>query len=58
MPPRIKLILSGLVLIAAVIVHFFQNSIGQDVNKWIVLVLGAFMILSIWLFPEAGKRRR
>jgi accessory gene regulator protein AgrB len=58
MPPRIKLILSGLVLIAAVIVHFFQSSIGQDVNKWIVLALGAFMILSIWLFPEAGKRHR
>ena len=56
MPPRIKLILSLLVVIAAVVVHFFQASVGQDVNKWIVLGLGAFMIVALWIFPEAGKR--
>jgi hypothetical protein len=58
MPPRIKLVLSLLVVIAAVIVHFFQDSVGQDVDKWIVLGLGAFMIVSLWIFPEAGKRDR
>jgi accessory gene regulator protein AgrB len=58
MPPRIKLILSLLVVLVAVIVHFFQASVGQDVNKWIVLGLGAFMIVALWIFPEAGKRDR
>ena len=58
MPPRIKIVLSLLVAIAAVVVHLFQGAAGQEVNKWIVLGLGAFMIFSLWLFPEAGKRDR
>jgi hypothetical protein len=58
MPPRIKIVLSLLVVIAAVIVHVFEGSIGQEVDKWIVLGLGAFMIAALWIFPEAGKRDR
>jgi hypothetical protein len=58
MPPRIKLVLSLLVAFAALIVHVFEGSIGQQVDKWIVLGLGALMIAAIWLFPEARKRDR
>jgi len=58
MPPRIKLVLSLLVVIAAAIVHVFEGSIGQEVDKWIVLGLGAFMIAAIWIFPEARKGDR
>ena len=60
MPNHLKLILSGIVVAVAVIVHFFQGQAGQDVTKWVVLGLGAFMILAIWLFPEArgGKKGR
>jgi len=58
MPPRIKIGLSVLVVLAALIVHLYESSVGQDVDKWIVLGLGAFMIFAMWLFPEAGKRDR
>lgn len=58
MPAHIKLLLSLLVAVAAVVIHLFQNAAGQDVNKWVVLGLGAFMIFSLWLFPETGKRDR
>ena len=58
MPAHIKLFLSLLGAVAAVVIHLFQNAAGQDVNKWGVLGLGAFMIFSLWLFPETGKRDR
>jgi hypothetical protein len=58
MPPRIKIVLSLMVAIAAVIVHLFQNAAEQEVTKWVVLGLGAFMIFSLWLFPETGRRDR
>jgi hypothetical protein len=58
MPPRIKIGLSVVVVLAAVAVHVYESSLGQDLDKWIVLGLGAFMIFAMWLFPEAGKKDR
>lgn len=56
MPNSLKTILSVAVAITAVIIHFAQASAGQDVTKWVVLFLGAFMIFALWLFPETKKR--
>ncbi|WP_449287778.1 hypothetical protein [Marinobacter salarius] len=56
MPNHIKAILTVLVFIVAVVSYFFQAAAGQEVTQWLVLGLGAFMIATIWLFPEAGNK--
>jgi len=53
-----KIIITCLVAVAAVAGHFYQAAIGQAVTQWVVLFLGAFMILALWLFPETKKPRR
>ena len=58
-PNHIKLILSILVALVAVGVHVFQARADQDLNSWLALGLGIFMIIAMWLFPEAkGKQQR
>lgn len=59
MPTNIKIILTILVAITAVGAHYFQTAAGQELTPWIVLGLGGFMIIALWLFPEAkGKHER
>lgn len=58
MPTYMKIIITCLVVIASVAVHFYQEAIGQSVDQWLVLFLGAFMIFALWLFPEAKKAAR
>lgn len=58
MPTRIKLIISVLVTLTALGVHFCQKAVEQTFNSWLVLVLGAFMIFAMWLFPEAKGRKQ
>lgn len=55
MPTYLKTIITGLVVIAAVTMHFYQAAIGQQVDQWLVLFLGALMIFALWLFPDAKK---
>ena len=57
MPTYLKIIITVLVTVAAVGAHYFQAAVGESVNQWLVLFLGAFMIFALWLFPEAKKRK-
>ena len=58
MPKNVKLGLSVVVALVAIGVHLFQRDLGQDLNSWLVLALGAFMIFAMWLFPEAQKAKK
>lgn len=58
MPNHIKLILSILVVVVAIGVHYFQARAGQAFNSWLALGLAAFMIFAMWLFPEAKGQKR
>jgi hypothetical protein len=58
MPNHIKAIISLLVAGVAAAMFFYQRDIGLELNKWIVLALAAFMILALWLFPEAKAKPR
>jgi hypothetical protein len=58
MPAYLKLILSVLVTIVALVVHWTQGEAGRDFNSWLVLGLGIFMILAVWLFPEPRRQTR
>jgi len=57
MPTNIRKMLSVIVALVAVAAFYFENQAGQDVLKWLALVLGALMIAAVWLFPEAKRRR-
>ena len=57
MPTNIRKMLSVIVALVAVAAFYFENQAGQNVLKWLALVLGALMIAAVWLFPEAKRRR-
>lgn len=57
MPPKIKIPLSILVILAAIGVSYFQHQSGQAVTPWIALALGVFMVFAMWLFPEEKKEK-
>ncbi len=58
MPTYMKLIITALVAITAIGAHFQQAAAGQASTQWVVLFLGAFMIVALWLFPETKKRKQ
>lgn len=58
MPNRVKVLLSLAVLLTALLVHAFQLQAGQPFTPWLVLFVGAVMIIALWLFPEAKKPLR
>jgi uncharacterized membrane protein YhaH (DUF805 family) len=55
MPVRIKLGLSGLVVLVAAIAAFYQHALGHERIQYIVAFLGFFMIFAMWLFPEVKR---
>jgi hypothetical protein len=55
MPVKIKLGLSLLVVVVAVIAFYFQHMLGHDRIQYVVAFLGLFMIFAMWLFPEVKR---
>jgi hypothetical protein len=54
-PTRIKTALSALVAaITAAAVWCFADA-GKHVSQYATLFLGAFMIVSMWIFPEVSR---
>jgi len=58
MPTKVKAVISLLVAAVAAGLFFYQRDLGLEANKWIAVALAAFMILALWLFPEAKARAR
>jgi len=55
MPVKIKLGLSLLVVLVTAIAAWYQHGLGHDRIQYVVAFLGAFMIFSMWLFPEVKR---
>lgn len=55
MPVKIKLALSALVILVTAIAVYWQHALGHDRIQYMVAFLGAFMIFSMWLFPEVKR---
>ena len=55
MPVKIKLALSGLVVLVTAIAVYWQHALGHDRIQYAGAVLGAFMIFAMWLFPEVKR---
>jgi apolipoprotein N-acyltransferase len=55
MPTNIKIIVSALVVLAALVTAYFEHRAGAGGIKWFIIGLGLFMAVSLWVFPEPKK---
>jgi len=60
MPPIWKAVITLGCIVVAIGMFVFQKDVGLEANGWIAVALAAFMILAVWLFPEAkgGKQEK
>ncbi len=57
MPTNIKILVSVLIILVALIMFFVEQHANNGWIQWFVLGLGLFMALSLWLFPEPRKTK-
>ncbi len=58
MPNDVKAVLSVVVLIVAAAFAYYESTIGNGHLVWFVLGTGVFMVLSMWVFPEAVSKKK
>jgi hypothetical protein len=58
MPNDVKAYLSAAVVIVAVILAYWKGSPVRHEFSTFLLVTAGFMILAMWIFPEAGGKKR
>ena len=57
MPNDVKAIVSAIVLIVAAVLAYWSGSpIRHDFSTW-VMVTAVFMVIAMWVFPEAGVKK-
>jgi membrane protein YdbS with pleckstrin-like domain len=57
MPNDVKLMVSAVTLIVAVILAYWSGSpIRHDLSAF-VMVTALFMVAAMWIFPEAGVKK-
>ena len=57
MPNDVKTILSILVLIVAAILAYWRGSPVRPDFSTFVMVTAVFMVVAMWIFPEAGVKK-
>ncbi len=55
MPSALKLAFSLSVLLVAVGVYRFEQSLANESLAQVVAVLGILMVIAIWIFPETSN---
>lgn len=58
MPTHIKIIVSVLTLLVGGIFYYFEARYGQARVATVGALLSVFMVLAMWIFPEAGDRAK
>ncbi len=56
MPPHLKFLLSLIVCALAAVMFVIEHRAGSYDVAWVSVLLGAFMVFAVWLFPETKKR--
>lgn len=57
MPAGIKLVVSALVAVVALVTWYVESAVvGRDDLGWLALGVGALMIVAMWIFPEAAAK--
>lgn len=58
MPNDVKAVVSLLVLVVAAVLAYWSGSpVRPDLGTF-VLVTAVFMVVAMWIFPEAGAKKR
>ena len=55
MPSALKLAFSLSVLLVAVGVYRFEQSLANESLAWVAAGLGILMVIAIWIFPETSN---
>ncbi|UCD67985.1 MAG: hypothetical protein JSW48_14500 [Betaproteobacteria bacterium] len=58
MPTHIKIIVSILTLLAGAAFYYFEGRYGQAHVATVGAALSIFMVVAMWIFPEAGDRAK
>jgi len=58
MPNDVKAYVSAAVAIVAIILAFWSGSPVRPEFGNFVLAMAAFMIVAMWIFPEAGGKKK
>jgi hypothetical protein len=58
MPNDVKAYLSAAVAIVAIVLAFWRGSPVRPEFGNVVLATAAFMIVAMWIFPEAGGKKK
>ena len=58
MPNDVKAIVSVVTLLAAAAFAYYETTIGKGDMVWFVLGTGVFMVIAMWVFPEAGGGKK
>ena len=56
MPTTVKLALSVAVIVLGAGCAWLERTYGEITVSWVIVGLVAFMVLALWLFPEAGVK--
>jgi membrane protein YdbS with pleckstrin-like domain len=57
MPNDVKTVLSILVLIVAAVLAYWRGSPVRSDFSTFVMATAVFMVVSMWIFPEAGVKK-
>lgn len=57
MPLAIKIVFSLVVLATAVAAYHFLAWLGPGITPYLALFLGAFSVVSFWIFPEVVHKK-
>jgi membrane protein YdbS with pleckstrin-like domain len=58
MPNDVKLMVSGIAIIVAGVLAYWSGSPVRPEYSTFVIVTAFFMVLAMWIFPEAGGKKR
>jgi hypothetical protein len=58
MPNDVKAIISALSLIVAAVLAYWSGSPIRPEFSMYIMVTAVFMVLAMWIFPEAGEKAR
>jgi hypothetical protein len=57
MPNDVKAVLSAVALVVAAVLAFWSGSPIRPELSIFVIVTAVFMVLAMWVFPEAGVKK-
>jgi membrane protein YdbS with pleckstrin-like domain len=58
MPNDVKLMVSGIAIMVAGVLAYWSGSPIRPEYSTFVIVTAFFMVLAMWIFPEAGGKKR